>query len=115
MLFSVIESFGEDPLHKQIAEKILSLSKDLKADAAEVFIRSSASTSIEVKEQKVDAFDRAKDIGAGLRILVDGKMGFAFTTALSEDALKTLTRSAITNARNVEPDPFHSIPEKPAD
>jgi len=101
-------------MHKHIAEKILSLSNDLKADAAEVFLRSSASTSIEVKEQKVDAFDRAKDIGAGLRILVDGKMGFAFTTDLSENALETLTRSAITNARNIEPDPFHSIPARPA-
>jgi PmbA protein len=97
-------------LHKNIAEKILSLSKDLKADTAEVFIRSSASTSIEVKEQKVDVFDRARDIGAGLRILFGGRMGFAFTTDLSEDALRTLARSAITNARNIEPDPFHAVP-----
>jgi PmbA protein len=100
-------------LDKHIAEKILSLAKDLKADAAEAFIRSSSSTSIEVKEQKVDAFDRAKDIGAGLRVLVGGRMGFAFTTDLSEQALSMLARSAITNARNIEPDPFHSIPEKP--
>ena len=101
-------------MDKHLAETILSLSKDLKADAAEVFIRSSASTSIEVKEQKVDAFERARDIGAGLRVLIGGRMGFAFTTDLSEAALTTLARSAITNAQNVEPDPFHSIPEKPA-
>ena len=101
-------------MDKHIAEKILSLSKDLKADAAEVFIRSSTSTSIEVKEQKVDAFERARDIGAGLRALVGGRMGFAYTTDLSENALATLVRSAITNAQNIEPDPFHSIPEKPA-
>ena len=101
-------------MHKQIAEKILFLTKDLKADAAEVFIRSSASTSMEIKEQKVDAFDRAKDIGAGLRVLMAGRMGFAFTTDLSDNALKALAQSAVTNARNVEPDPFHSIPEKPA-
>ena len=101
-------------MDKHIAEKILSLAKDLKADAAEAFIRSSSSTSIEVKEQKVDAFDRAKDIGAGLRVLVGGRMGFAFTTDLSDYALATLARSAITNAQNIDPDPFHSIPEKPA-
>jgi len=100
-------------MHKQIAEKILLLTHDLKADAAEVFIRSSASTRIEIKGQKVDAFDRAKDIGAGLRVLVGGRMGFAFTTDLSEDAVKILARSAMTNAENVEPDPFHALPEKP--
>lgn len=101
-------------MRKHIAEKILSLSLDLKADAAEVFLRSSASTSIEVKEQKVDAFDRAKDIGAGLRILAGGKMGFSFTTDLSEHSLEKLARSALTNAQNVGPDPFHAIPDKPA-
>jgi len=100
-------------MDKHIAEKILSLAKDLKADAAEAFIRVSSSTSIEVKEQKVDAFERARDIGAGLRVLAGGRMGFAFTTDFSENALTTLARSAITNAQNIEPDPYHSIPEKP--
>src|SRR5574341_1125537 len=101
-------------MDKHIAEKILSLSRDLKADAAEAFIRSSASTTIEVKDQKIDAFDRAQDIGAGLRVLVNGRMGFAFTTDLAENALRALTQSAITNAQNVEPDPFHALPRKPA-
>jgi PmbA protein len=101
-------------MNKHIAEIILSLSKDLKADAAEVFLRSYSSTTIEVKDQRVDAFDRAKDIGAGLRVLVKGRLGFAFTTDLSDAAIKTLTQAAITNAQNTEPDPFLSLPEKPS-
>ncbi len=91
-------------MDNQIAEKILSLSRDLKADAAEVFLRSYMSTVIEVKDQKVDAFDRARDIGAGLRVLMNGRMGFAFTTDLSEPALMILVQAAVTNARNTEPD-----------
>ncbi len=102
-------------IDKHIAEKVLSLSRDAQADAAEVFLRSSASTSIEVKEQMVDAFDRAKDIGVGLRVFVNGRIGFAFTTDLSEPALNILAQSAITNARNTEPDPFQGIPNKPVD
>ncbi|OGW39664.1 MAG: hypothetical protein A2X58_14635, partial [Nitrospirae bacterium GWC2_56_14] len=97
----------------QIAEKILSFAASHHADAAEVYLRSSRATSIEVKEQKVDAFDRAHDIGAGLRVLVNGHMGFAFTTDLSDNSLASLAASAVTNARTTEPDPFHSIPEKP--
>jgi PmbA protein len=100
-------------LDKHIAEKTLFLSHDLKADAAEVFIRTSASTSIEIKDQKVDAFERARDIGVGLRVLVRGRMGFSFTTDLSEPALKTLVQSAVTNARNIDFDPFHSFPARP--
>ncbi|HUI68183.1 MAG TPA: TldD/PmbA family protein [Nitrospirota bacterium] len=101
-------------MDNQIADKILSLSRDLKADAAEVFLRSYISTIIEVKDQKVDAFDRARDIGAGLRVLINGRMGFAFTTDLSEPALMILAQAAATNARNTEPDEFHSIPGSPS-
>jgi PmbA protein len=102
-------------MDKQIAEKILSLASSLKADSAEVFLRQYTSTSIEVKDQKVDAFDRAKDIGAGLRVLVGTHLGFAFTTDFSDGALRSLAQSAITNAENTVADPFHVIPGKPSD
>jgi PmbA protein len=101
-------------MDKNIAEKILSLALSLKADAAEVFLRAYTSTSIEVKDQKVDAFDRAKDVGAGLRVLVGTRLGFAFTTDLSDKALRTLAQAALTNAESTEPDSFHSLPDKPA-
>lgn len=95
-------------------ERILSLSRDLKADAAEVFLRSSASTTVEVKEQKVDAFDRARDIGVGLRVLIGGRQGFSYSTDLTEQALRELVRTALSSARVIEPDPYTVIPERPA-
>ncbi len=101
-------------MDKRAADRILFLASSLKADGAEVFLRASSSTSIEVKDQKVDAFDRARDVGAGLRVLLDGRMGFAFTTDFSDSALKTLAQAAVTNARYTEPDPYQSLPEKPA-
>lgn len=98
-------------MDKKTAEKILSFSKDLKVDAAEVYLRTYSSTTIEVKEQKVDAFERARDIGAGLRVLVGSSMGFAFTTDCSDSALRALVQASVTNAKNTEPDPFQSFPE----
>ena len=93
---------------------ILSLSRDLKADAAEVFLRASTSTSIEIKDQKVDAFERARDLGVGLRVLLDGRTGFSYTTDLAETSLRELVRSAVNGARNTEPDLFAIIPERPS-
>ncbi len=101
-------------MDRDTAEKILILARSHKAEAAEVFLRAYSSTSIEVKDQQVDAFDRDKDIGAGLRVLVGSRLGFAFTTDLSDTSLKTLAQAAVTNAQNTEPDPFHSLPGKPA-
>jgi len=102
-------------MNKAKAEKILSLAKEVHADSAEVFLRAYSSTTIEIKDQKIDAFDLARDIGAGLRVFAGGRMGFAFTTDLSEGALTNLASEAVTNARNTEPDPFQSLPAKPAE
>ena len=106
---------AKDPfMETRTAEAVLSLAIDLKAAAAEVFLRSSSSTSVEVKDQTVDAFERARDIGVGLRVLLGGRMGFAYTTDLSAAALKDLARSAVTNAGNTAADPFNTIPAKPS-
>lgn len=100
-------------MDQRTVERTLSLCRDLKADAAEVYLRSSSSTTVEVKEQKVDAFDRARDIGVGLRVLTGGRQGFSYTTDLAEQALRELVRTALSSARVIAPDPFAVIPERP--
>jgi PmbA protein len=100
-------------MDKQIAEKIIALTRNLGADASEVYLRSYTSTTIEIKEQKVDAFDQARDRGAGLRVVIAGRLGFAFTTDLSGSGITSMAEAAVTNARNTEPDLFIEIPEKP--
>lgn len=102
-------------MNRNRAEVILSEASQIGADAVEVFLRAYKSTTIEVKDQQVDAFDRAADRGAGLRVLVNGRIGFAFTTDLSDEGLRIVAESAVTNARNTEPDPFFTIPRKPAE
>ena len=101
-------------MDKRTAESILTRAAALNVQAAEVFLRTSSSSSIEVKDQKVDAFDSAQDRGAGLRVLIDGRQGFAFTTDIADRSLEVLAQSAVTNALNTERDPFFSIPGKPA-
>jgi len=102
-------------MDRQIAEKLLGLAERLHADGAEVFLRSFRATSVEVKDQRVDAFERSGDIGAGLRVIAKGRQGFAFTTDLSEAALDALARSAVANAEYAASDPFLSLPSKAAE
>ena len=100
-------------MDNRIVERILSLARDLKAEAAEVYLRSSTATIVEVKDQKVDAFERARDLGVGLRVIADRRTGFSYTTDLGEGALRALAASALASARNTEPDPFATIPAVP--
>lgn len=100
-------------MNKRIAESILSLCAADGADAAEVYLRASTSMTIEVKERRVEAFERARDRGAGIRVQVGQRMGFAYTTELSGPALRSAVVSALASARSVAPDPFHALPHRP--
>ncbi len=102
-------------MEQRIADKILSIAVARKADAAEVYLRTSASTTVEVKDRKVDAFERARDVGVGLRVLSGGRMGFAFTAVLEDSALRGVVDDAFANARGSSPDPHLAIPGRPAD
>ncbi len=100
-------------MEKKNAEKVLSFARDCNVDAADVYLRSYSATSLEIKEQKIDAFDRARGIGIGLRVLLGQRLGFAFTTDFSTGALRTLAQTAAMNAQNTEPDPYLCLPGKP--
>jgi PmbA protein len=85
-----------------------------RAEAAEIYLRSSAASTIEVREQKVDAFERSRDAGAGLRVQTDGRVGFAFTNDLTEASLHRLVDLSLANARHGAPDRFQAIPDRPS-
>lgn len=97
-------------MDKRIAERILSLARDRGADAADVYLRRATASTVEVKDRAVDAFDRANDLGAGVRLIKGGRLGFAYTTDLGDAALYAVVDAAVASARNTEPDPFHVIP-----
>lgn len=79
-----------------------------------MYLRSSSASTIEVKGQKVDAYERSRDAGAGLRVQAGDRMGFAFTNDLTDASLRNLVHLALTNSRNGAPDRFHIIPGRPS-
>jgi PmbA protein len=102
----------EESLNRRIAEMVLSRAAG-KADASELYLRSSTASTIEVKDQKVDAFERSRDAGAGLRVQVGDRMGFAFTNDFTEPSLRSLVDLAVAGARHAAPDRFQHIPVRP--
>ncbi|MGA2191895.1 MAG: TldD/PmbA family protein [Nitrospirota bacterium] len=81
----------------------------------DVYVRGSAASSAEVKEQKLDAFEEARTWGVGIRALLpDGRMGFAFSTG-SADAAREAALKAAQNAENSEPDEMNAVPAPPID
>ena len=91
--------------------EILKEAQSKNVQETEVYMVSSTSTSIEIKDQKVDSFELAKDKGIGLRVIADGACGFSYSNDFSKKIIKSLTEEAITSAKNTTPDKFRSFPK----
>lgn len=65
---------------------------------AEVYLRASTATTIRIQDQEVDQFSIADSRGAGIRVVKDGKVGYAFTEDLSGEAILRTFDAALTNA-----------------
>ena len=79
---------------------------------AEIFVMRSQSLSLQVSDQKLENMDRKNTQGVGIRALVDGRMGFAFSTVLSKESVEYTLRQAIENAKVTAPDQFNILPGK---
>lgn len=95
----------------ETGRKILAQALRRNPDAAEVYLLSSRSTTIEVKKQKVDAFVEASSRGVGLRLFKDGRMGFSSATLSDGSEAASLVEKALSAAEHTEKDPFRVLPE----
>ncbi len=86
---------------------------DAGVGAAEGFFIETCSTMINVKEGEVDTFSQAVDRGLGIRVLVRGRLGFAFTSDLSEEAIQETILEAKEGAMLREEDPYRRFPPPP--
>ncbi|HEY9854484.1 MAG TPA: DNA gyrase modulator, partial [Stenomitos sp.] len=65
---------------------------------AEIYLGASTATTIKVQDGEVDQFTLADSRGAGVRVLRDGRAGYAYTEDLSVEALTRTLEAAATNA-----------------
>ena len=68
----------------------------------EAFYESGSSFSVNVFKGEVTDYSAADEIGLGFRALVNGKMGYASTQALDDEAIEMLVNAVITNAELID-------------
>lgn len=82
---------------------IFAYAKDI-TDETEILLSAGNSFSVRINEQNVESFNYADSKGIGVRIVKDGKVGYAYTEKFDDDTLKTIVDEAIENARFTEDD-----------
>ena len=71
-------------------------------DQAEIYVEKEEGVNVDIKKDKVDFAKEAFTFGVGIRVILDGKMGFSYSTNL--DKLDETVQSAIFNAKSNEID-----------
>ncbi|MBW6515280.1 MAG: TldD/PmbA family protein [Candidatus Cloacimonetes bacterium] len=85
-----------------------------KVDDIEILLSSGKSFSVRIHNQNVESFDYADSIGIGIRIIKDGRVGYAYTEELSDEAFSLIIKEAVANSEtveNLEPVFFSNFPD----
>jgi len=83
-----------------IADSVIKAAKSLGASESEAFVASGDGTSISIEKNRISAISAGSDFGIGIRVLKDGRLGFAFCT--EESKIKDAVESAIKMSRHTK-------------
>lgn len=99
-----------ETLLKAVAEKVINMSYD-KGVEAEAFLLHDKELSIEVNNGQVETLKQAEEIGLGVRIINQGRLGFAYTSDLSEEAVLAVVNDAYNISKYTTSDENNRLPE----
>lgn len=80
-------------------------------EQVEAFVARSTSTTVRAYGGEVESLTQASSSGAGVRVVVDHREGFAYAGTLDEQAVQEALEEARDNARFGEPDEFNGLAE----
>lgn len=95
---------------RNAGEKALEMARN-KGVEAEAFLLHGRELSVEIIAGQVDTLKEAEEAGMGLRVINNGRLGFVFTSDLSDQAVKQVVDDAISISRYTEPDPHNCLPQ----
>ncbi|MEZ4728001.1 MAG: TldD/PmbA family protein [Caldilineaceae bacterium] len=94
----------------QIAQDVVNAASASGADA-EAYIAVGTETQIQVRQGEVEKLSYAGSKGLGVRVIRDGKMGYAHTSDFTPASLTKTVEAALTLAEIADPDPNRTLPE----
>ncbi|MFN7131507.1 MAG: TldD/PmbA family protein [Myxococcales bacterium] len=96
-----------------IAKKVVERARRKGASQAEAWLELNRESSVKVRDGEVEDLTQATSKGVGLRVFVDGRLGFACTSDFRAEALESFVDRAVALARQAAPDRNNGLPEKP--
>ncbi len=92
------------------AERALARAKAAGADVADACLESSRAFTVSVLGGRIETLKQSGSLGLGLRVVVNGAVGFCSGTDLSPEGLDDLARRAVALSRHATPDEANGAP-----
>lgn len=93
-----------------MARQAIEIAKSLGSKATEAYVLHSKALSIEVNNQEVETLKLAEISGIGIKTILDGRLGFAYSSALDKNSLGEVVRQSLANAKETTPDEHNVLP-----
>ncbi len=90
-----------------IATRVAGWAND--GEQVEAFVVHESETEVRAYEGEIESLTRAESQGIGVRVIADGKQGYAYAGTLDDDALQETLREARDNAEFAEADEFNGL------
>ena len=80
-------------------------------EQVEAYAEESRRTEVSALRGEVEGMQFAESRGVGVRLIADGRSGYAWAADPSEDEVRDAVGRARENAALAEPDPFNGLPD----
>ena len=87
---------------QQLAERLVSSGHH--DEQIEAFLTHEREFNVKTYDGEVESLSSAEPRGAGVRVLIEGRVGFAYSTDLTDEGLRAVVEQARTNAAHTTPD-----------
>lgn len=97
---------------KQLTSKILARAKRKGATQAEVFVELGRQSSCRVREGEIEDLTQSTSKGVGIRVIADGRLGFAYSSDFDPSVLEGFVDRAIELAKAAAKNKWNGLPER---
>ncbi len=98
--------------YQALAKQLVARAKKRGAKQAEAFIEVGRESSVRVRDGQIEDLTQATSKGAGIRVFVKDRLGFAWTSDFTTDALNSTVDRAVELAAASAPNKLNGLPTK---
>jgi PmbA protein len=100
-----------EPRFSATADRILEAAATGGASEAEAFFAHGRELTVKAYDGEVESLTSAESQGVGVRVFTDSRMGFAYTSDLTDEGVRRAVAQALDACRYNEPDEHNGLPE----